>query len=64
MAAHPASKQAAQDELDILDIPARQKPRRSIGTSVLSTDKAPPAVPNGTDDRGITHFDRRELAHQ
>jgi cytoskeletal protein CcmA (bactofilin family) len=64
MAAYPASKQAAQDELDILDIPARQKPRRSIGTSVLSTDKAPPAVPNGTDDRGITHSDRRELEHQ
>ena len=56
MAAHPASKQAAQDELDILDIPARRKPRRSIGTSVLSTDETPRPVPNGTDGRGITHF--------
>jgi cytoskeletal protein CcmA (bactofilin family) len=51
MAAHPASKQAAQDELDILDILARPKLRHSIGNSVSAPHKPPLAVPNGIDDQ-------------
>ena len=64
MGVHPASKQAAQDELEILDIPATPKSGRSIGNSVSSTHKAPLAIANGTDDRAIEEIpDRRELAH-
>src|SRR5947199_6148983 len=36
MVVHPASKAAAQDELDILDIPARPNSARAIGKSVSS----------------------------
>ena len=65
MVVHPASKQAAQDELDILDIPAKPKLGRSIGSSVSSTHKAPFTVPNGTDNQGIEAISHgRELPHQ
>jgi len=49
MLVHP-SKHAAQDELDILDIPAKPKLGRLIGNSVLTRRAAPVAVANGTDD--------------
>jgi cytoskeletal protein CcmA (bactofilin family) len=65
MIVHPASKQVAQDELDILDIPAKPKLGRSAGSSVSSTDKAPFTVPNGTDNQAIEAIShRRELPHQ
>jgi cytoskeletal protein CcmA (bactofilin family) len=44
MTVHPASKPAPQDELDILDIPARPSAR---------PDKPSFAVPNGKDDRAL-----------
>ena len=53
MVVHPASKAAAEDELDILDIPAKRNFARAIGKSVSSPDKLPVAVPNGIDDRSI-----------
>ena len=53
MVVHPASKAAAQDELDILDIPAKPKIARSIGNSVSSSDKLPLALANGLDGRAI-----------
>src|SRR5437762_4183456 len=54
MVVHPASKPAAQDELDILDIiPAKRNLARAIGKSVSSQHKLPDAVPNGIDDRSI-----------
>src|SRR5438067_9176014 len=53
MVVHPASKQAAQDELDILDIPAKPKIARSTGNSVSSSDKLPLALANGLDGRAI-----------
>ena len=53
MVVHPASKPAAQDELDILDIPAKPKLARAIGQSVASPHKLPVAIPNGIDDRAI-----------
>src|SRR5438876_6607442 len=46
MVVHPASKHVAQDELDILDIPAKAKLGRSVGNSVSSTRKAPLALAN------------------
>src|SRR5438477_6262514 len=65
MVVHPASKHAAQDELDILDIPMKTKSTRSIGSSVSSTHKAPFTVPNGTDNQGIEAISHgRELPHQ
>jgi hypothetical protein len=53
MVVHPASKHAAQDELDILEIPAKPKLARAIGESIASPDKLPAAIPNGIDDRAI-----------
>jgi len=53
MVVHPASKPATQDELDILDIPAKPKIARSIGNSVSSSDKLPLALANGLDGRAI-----------
>ena len=53
MVVHPASKPAAQDELDILDIPARPNSARAIGKSVSLPHKLPAAIPNGIDDRAI-----------
>src|ERR1051326_8654442 len=53
MVVHPASKPAPQDELDILDIPAKRNFARAIVESVSSPDKLPVAVPNGIDDRSI-----------
>jgi len=53
MVVHPASKPAAQDELDILDIPAKPKIARSIGNSVSSSDELPLALANGLDGRAI-----------
>ena len=53
MVVHPASKAAAQDELDILDIPAKPKLARAIGESVASPHKLPVAIPNGIDERAI-----------
>ena len=53
MVVHPASKPATQDELDILDIPAKPKTARSIGNSVSSSDKLPLALANGLDGRAI-----------
>ena len=54
MVVHPASKPAAQDELDILDIPAKRNLARAIGKSVSSPpNKLPLAVPNGIDDPAI-----------
>src|SRR5947207_5914559 len=53
MVVHPASK-PAQDELDILDIPAKRNLARAIGKSVSSPPhKLPLAVPNGIDDPAI-----------
>src|ERR1051326_2579543 len=49
MVVHPASKPAAQDDLDILDIPVKRNLARAIGKSVSSADKLPVAVPNGID---------------
>ena len=53
MVVHPASKPAPQDELDILDIPAKRNLARAIGKSVSSPHKLPVLVPNGIDDRAI-----------
>jgi len=53
MLVHPASNHAAQDELDILDIPAKPKIARSIGNSVSSSDKLPLAIANGINARAI-----------
>src|SRR5438445_5956271 len=53
MAVHPASNPAAQDELDILDIPARPTSERSIGNAVSPPDKLSVAVPNGKDERTL-----------
>jgi len=53
MLVHPASNHAAQDEVDILDIPAKPKIARSIGNSVSSSDKLPLALANGKDARAI-----------
>ena len=53
MVVHPASKAAAQDELDIRDIPAKPKLARAIGESVASPHKLPVAIPNGIDERAI-----------
>src|SRR5438270_13605926 len=53
MVVHPASKHAAQDELDILDIPTKRKIARSIGNSVSSPDELPLALANGLDGRAI-----------
>ena len=53
MVVHPASKPAAQDELDILDIPAKPKLARAIGESVASPHNLPVAIPNGIDERAI-----------
>src|SRR5437868_12363996 len=54
MVVHPASKPAAQDELDILDIPAKRNLARAIGKSFSSPPhKLPLAVPNGIDDPAI-----------
>lgn len=65
MVVHPASKCVAEDELDILDIPARRKLGRATGSPVSSTQKGSVAVPNGTDDRAIEAIpDRLELAHR
>ena len=52
MVVHPASKHAAQDELDILDIPTKTKLTRSIGNSASSPHKLPLTVRNGIDDEG------------
>jgi cytoskeletal protein CcmA (bactofilin family) len=54
MVVHPASNRTAndeQDELDILDIPAKPKLARGIGTSAPSSHKSPLAVPNGIEHR-------------
>ena len=56
MAVHPASNPAAQDELDILDIPVRPTSERSIGNAVSPSDKLSVAVPNGKDDRALEPF--------
>jgi len=53
MVVHPASKPAPQDEVVILDIPAKRNLARAIGKSVSSPHKLPVAVPNGIDDRAI-----------
>ena len=53
MVVHPASKHVAQDEFDILDIPAKPKLARAIGESVASPHKLPVAIPNGIDERAI-----------
>jgi cytoskeletal protein CcmA (bactofilin family) len=53
MVIHPASNHAAQDEVDILDIPAKPKLAPSIRNSVSSSHKLPLAHANGIDDRAI-----------
>ena len=53
MVVHPASKHAAQDELDILEIPVKPKLARAIGVSVASPHRLPAAIPNGIDGRAI-----------
>lgn len=53
MVVHPASTPTVQDELDILDIPARAKLARSIGNSGSSSHKLPLAVPNGINDQAL-----------
>jgi hypothetical protein len=53
MVVHPASNPVAEDELDILDIPATSKAARSIGNSVSPPQKLSLAAPNGIDERAI-----------
>ena len=53
MTVHRVSKPAPQDELDILDIPARPTSARSIEDSVSPPDKLSFALPNGKDDRAL-----------
>jgi cytoskeletal protein CcmA (bactofilin family) len=53
MVVHPASNPVAEDELDILDIPAKPKLARSIGNSVSPPQKLSLAAPNGIDERAI-----------
>jgi hypothetical protein len=51
MVVHPASNPVAEDELDILDIPAKPKLARSNGNS--PPHRLPLSALNGIDERAI-----------